>query len=193
MRSIILLLILLSVARTGHAQATSRFFSDPSGKFRIRASIVDLNETTVKLRKLDGTEIEVLIAKLCEGDQTFLKARYQKYKQMVGDFEIGRKVEIFSTGAWHPGVVKNVQPGKFFISFDHYSSTWDKWVTADQFLNWKTHPCCRLNIRMNGLARVDLYSQPEVPSGNRSAASIPRQKYRTQRLIFGRSASCRSL
>lgn len=133
MRAVALLpFVFIVTTSAAFAQAPTRFFSDASGKFRVRAAIVDLNETTVKLRKQDGGEIEVPVDRLSAADQTFLKAQYQQYKQMAGDFTIGKKVEIFSTGAWHPGVVKNVQPGKFFISFDHYSSTWDKWVTADQ-------------------------------------------------------------
>lgn len=109
-----------------------RVYSDKSGKFRIKATITDLNETQVKLLKADGKEVTVEIEKLSEKDQKYLKDAYKKYKAMVGDFPIGTKVEIFSSGGWHPGEILNVQPGKYFIKFDKFSATWNKWVTAKE-------------------------------------------------------------
>ncbi len=132
--------------------AKERFFTDQSGKFRIKASIVDLNETHVKLRKQDGTEITLELNKLSDSDQTFLNNAYQQYKAMVGDFPIGTAVEIFSTGAWHPGKVLNVQPGKYYITFDKYSETWNKWVPVEQL-------------------RLSTLPPPNQPSENATAAS----------------------
>ncbi|MCO8121311.1 SHD1 domain-containing protein [Stieleria sp. TO1_6] len=111
---------------------SQRFFTDLSGEFRIKATITNLNETHVKLQKTDGQEITIEIAKLSERDQKYLHEAYQKYKAMVGDFPIGTKVDIFSTGAWHPGEILNVQPGKYFITFDKWSESWNKWVTVDK-------------------------------------------------------------
>lgn len=124
--------ILISLASLSFSQSPSRFFTDATGKFRIRAVIIDLNETNVKLRKSDGTEVEVPITRLSESDQKYLQEQYRRYKEMAGDFPIGTAVEIFSTGSWHPGKVLAVEPGKYFITFDKYSEAWNKWVTVDQ-------------------------------------------------------------
>lgn len=132
-RCLFVLLIAFTQLATANAQGPqARFFTDASGKFRVRAMIADLNETHVKLRKPDGQEVTIAIDKLSESDQKFLNESYRKYKEVVGDFPIGTKVEIFSTGSWHAGVVLNVQPGKYFIKFDRWSDRWNKWVSVDQ-------------------------------------------------------------
>lgn len=127
------LAITLVLQLVGVAQEPSeRFFSDQSGKYRIKATITHLDETHVKLRKSDGTEVTVEIAKLSERDQKYLHDAYQKRKAMVGDYPIGTKVEIFSTGGWHPGEILDAEPGKYFIKFDRWSESWNKWVTAKE-------------------------------------------------------------
>ncbi|KLU04478.1 putative signal peptide and transmembrane protein [Rhodopirellula islandica] len=127
------LAILCLMAGTCAAQQPgSRFFTDQTGKFRIRAVVMDLDETEVKLQKADGVEVVVPLARLSDRDQTFLRDMLQRYKAMVGDFPIGTKVEIKSTGGWYPGEVLQVQPGKYFIAFDDYSDSWNKWVTAEE-------------------------------------------------------------
>lgn len=113
-------------------QQKPRFFTDDSGKFRVKATIVNLDETTVKLRKVDGQEIDVPIARLSDRDQQYLKQTLEAYRKMVGDFPIGTRVEIFSSGGWHLGVVLQVQPGKYLVDFDQYSDSWNKWVTAQE-------------------------------------------------------------
>lgn len=130
--SFVLLIAFIQLTAASAQGTQARFFTDASGKFRLKATIVDLNETHVKLRKVDGQEVTIAIEKLSESDQKFLNDSYRKYKEMVGDFPIGKKVEIFSTGSWHGGVVLNVQPGKYFIKFDKWSDSWNKWVTVDQ-------------------------------------------------------------
>lgn len=129
----LLLTLLCTCGVLAHAQqARARFFTDQSGKFKIKATIVNLNQSHVRLRKSDGTQITVEISRLSEGDQRFLSHAYEQYKTMVGDFPIGKKVEIYSSGSWHPGQVLQVQPGKFYIAFDKYSDSWNKWVTAKE-------------------------------------------------------------
>ncbi len=130
--TIVLCYSLVAISAAVAQNAPARFFTDQTGKFRVKATITNLNETHVKLRKVDGQEVTLPIAKLSDSDQTYLNRMYQQYKAMVGDYPIGTRVEIFSTGRWHPGEVLQVQPGKYFITFDKYSDTWNKWVTAKE-------------------------------------------------------------
>lgn len=57
--------------------AQAREWSDASGNFRIEAELVRQTKTSVVLRKADGKEVEVPIAKLSDGDQAFLKQNRQ--------------------------------------------------------------------------------------------------------------------
>lgn len=50
-----------------------RKWRDASGKFEIDATLVELGETKVKLKKTDGSVIEVPIARLSDADQKYLK------------------------------------------------------------------------------------------------------------------------
>lgn len=54
--------------------ATSREWSDASGKFKITGVMVEANETTLKLRKDDGRVVSVPVAKLGSPDQGFITA-----------------------------------------------------------------------------------------------------------------------
>ena len=45
-------------------------------------------------------------------------------------FDAGDKVEIEYGGTWYAGQVKEVQDGRFFISYDGYDSSWDEWVES---------------------------------------------------------------
>ncbi|MEM9369189.1 MAG: SHD1 domain-containing protein, partial [Planctomycetota bacterium] len=59
-----------------------RFWSDPSGQFRIKASVVDVAETALRLLKTDGEAITVPIARLSEQDRQIaskLVAAKQRY------------------------------------------------------------------------------------------------------------------
>ena len=52
--------------------AKSRFWTDQSGKFRMRANLVSLDQTSATFRKTDGTEVTVPRAKLSDADQAHL-------------------------------------------------------------------------------------------------------------------------
>ena len=137
MRSMITLAALCGFAiyfsATSLGQAPKpRFFSDPSGKFRVKAIVMDATDTSVKLKKEDGQEIDVPLDKLSDRDQQYIRELLAKYKAMVGDFPIGTVVQIKSGSRWYPGKVLQVQPGKYFVGFDDYSDSWNKWVTATE-------------------------------------------------------------
>lgn len=52
-----------------------REFSDATGKFRVMAQFVSMNNGKVKLKKADGTEVEVPLEKLSNDDQLWIKNR----------------------------------------------------------------------------------------------------------------------
>lgn len=54
------------------AIARPRTWSDASGSFRVVATLVERTGTDVRLKKSDGTEITVPLAKLSEADQKWL-------------------------------------------------------------------------------------------------------------------------
>lgn len=71
-----------------------RMWSDASGSFKIKAALLAVLPDRVKLRKTDGQEIEVPIAKLSEADQKFL----QKLRAEAGGgspIAIAPKIEEF--------------------------------------------------------------------------------------------------
>jgi hypothetical protein len=71
-----------------------RMWSDASGSFKIKAALLAVLPDRVKLRKSDGQEIEVPIAKLSEADQKFL----QKLRSEAGGgspIAIAPKIEEF--------------------------------------------------------------------------------------------------
>lgn len=58
-----------------------REWSDASGKFKIRAALLAINETTIRLRKPDLAELEIEVAKLSDADKTFLADLQRKMKK----------------------------------------------------------------------------------------------------------------
>lgn len=62
------------------AMTPGRFWADPSGKFRIKAALLSVDDTQVTLRKPDKSEVTVAIDKLSQADQDFLK----KFKKAAG-------------------------------------------------------------------------------------------------------------
>lgn len=164
---------LLAIGQIAGQEPKPRFFTDSSGKFRIRATIVNLDETTVELRKLDGQVVTVPIERLSQRDQAFLKEAYARYRKIAGDFLIGTKVEIFSSGGWHPGVVLQVQPGQYFVDFDKYSDTWNKWVTADQLRLAKAKEVDAPKANAPDISQTP-EAMPRLPGGNeQSEAQVP--------------------
>jgi hypothetical protein len=55
------------------AIARGRVWSDPSGTFKVKASLLAVTDEDVTLRKQDMTEIKVALNKLSDGDKTYLK------------------------------------------------------------------------------------------------------------------------
>ena len=56
-----------------NAIGRAKFWSDQTGKFRIRAALIRIDEAEVTLRKEDLQEVTVPIKKLSTGDQAYLK------------------------------------------------------------------------------------------------------------------------
>ena len=55
------------------AKATSRTWKDTTGKFSIEATFVSKNATSITLKKTDGKEVTLPIAKLSKEDQAWIK------------------------------------------------------------------------------------------------------------------------
>jgi len=62
-----------------------REFTDSSGKFRVTATFVSADATNVKLRRLDGKEVTVPIARLSEGDQAWIAQQSQDVDSRSSD------------------------------------------------------------------------------------------------------------
>jgi hypothetical protein len=73
MRSVIFVLFGLLMAATSAEAAPLRTWSDSTGQFKIDAEFVSSDGTTVKLRRADGTTLDVPLAKLSAADQTHVR------------------------------------------------------------------------------------------------------------------------
>jgi hypothetical protein len=77
-----------------------RTWSDPSGKFKIRAALLEINEEKVLLRKEDMDEIEVEVSKLSSADQRYLA----RLKKAMGPGAMSGpklpEIETFASGAF---------------------------------------------------------------------------------------------
>ena len=65
------------------ALTKGRFWSDPSGKFRIKAALLKIGDKNITLRKQDLSEVDVAIDQLSDGDKSYLK-KLQTEAQAAG-------------------------------------------------------------------------------------------------------------
>ncbi len=63
----------LKLLKQAVATATSRSWTDTTGKFSIEATFLSKNATSVTLKKTDGKEVTLPFAKLSKEDQTWIK------------------------------------------------------------------------------------------------------------------------
>jgi len=91
------------------ALARARFWSDASGKFRIRAALLRIEEGTAVLRKEDLAEVKVPVNKLSDADQAFIK-RLEK--------ELGPKAAAGPT----PPPVEQFETAQSNIAFSSFGS-----------------------------------------------------------------------
>ncbi|WP_207493273.1 agenet domain-containing protein [Aridibaculum aurantiacum] len=54
------------------------------------------------------------------------------FQSISQNFNAGSSVEIYWSGSWYKGKVNEVKDGKYKISYDGWSSTWDEWVGTDR-------------------------------------------------------------
>lgn len=69
---------IVCAALVADAHADSRTWKDATGAFSLDAELVEVSEGKVKLKKEDGTIIEVEISRLSSADQQFVKAADSK-------------------------------------------------------------------------------------------------------------------
>ena len=77
MRSIALVVISVVFAftsRVGNAQSEMRVWSDASGKFSIRATLVSADKDAATLKKADGSLIRVPLEKLNDSDRAYIRS-----------------------------------------------------------------------------------------------------------------------
>ena len=55
-------------------QAESRLWKDSTGKFQVRATLLEQTDSSVRLRTADGREISVLVDRLSQEDQDYLQS-----------------------------------------------------------------------------------------------------------------------
>ncbi len=76
-RGLLVSLVLLVLVARGAAlgqQNETRLWKDSSGKFQIRATLIEQTATAVRLHTADGREIAVPLARLSQEDQDYLKS-----------------------------------------------------------------------------------------------------------------------
>ncbi len=79
-RQLLVALTFLTMLAAGHAQA--RTWVDASGRFRVDAELLAINENVVVLRAKDGRLIAVEIPQLSKDDQAFLQTEAAGIKQL---------------------------------------------------------------------------------------------------------------
>lgn len=78
------------------ALARARTWSDTSGKFKIRAAILSVEDGKVKLRKPDLSEIEVPEEKLCDADKVLIKKLLEQVGPIASKVPTPPEVESFA-------------------------------------------------------------------------------------------------
>lgn len=85
------------------ALARARMWSDASGKFKIRAALIDVAGENITLRKPDKSEVTIAVAKLSEGDKSFLKKLQKELGPIAPkavDAEIFQEIGAWGQQAW---------------------------------------------------------------------------------------------
>ena len=95
------------------AIARARMWSDASGKFKIKAALIDLSDDNVTLRKPDKTEVTIAVDKLSDGDRSFLK----KLTKSVGpippklpEVVVFEDASVFGDAGWGSPVRAALEP-----------------------------------------------------------------------------------
>jgi hypothetical protein len=104
-----------------------RTWSDSSGKFRIEAVYVGQEGDAVKLRKSDGAEISVPLARLSKEDQEYVALRAAAGDAAKG-FQVGDAVEVhWRQLKWYPAVIRQVDGDRYLVHYDDFSDAFDEW------------------------------------------------------------------
>ncbi len=78
-------LLLLSLTKTGLCAEDVRTWTDVTGQFKVQARWVSQDATSVRLRLEDGQTIEVALEKLSDADRQFLRQREESKRPLYAD------------------------------------------------------------------------------------------------------------
>ena len=122
-----------------------RIWTDSSGTFTIKATLMSVKDGQVALKKDDGLVVTLAIDKLSKADQEYAKSRSTAQvenpfaggqpgqgvgqpAQSGGPLGPGAKVEVEWGGQWWPATVKEKFANKVLVSFDGRADSSGEWV-----------------------------------------------------------------
>ncbi|QEF98816.1 hypothetical protein Mal15_28730 [Stieleria maiorica] len=100
-------------------------WKDSSGKFSVQARYLSRTESHVKIRKADGSELEIPIDKLASDlRKQVLKVPVTGNENMIdgaNPVRVGDQIEVQYFSKWYPGVINRVLPGQVEVAYDYGS------------------------------------------------------------------------
>ncbi len=104
-----------------------RTWTDSTGKYKVEASLVELKDGQVTLKKPDGQVVAIPLERLSEADQQFVR---EATSEGEGGFAVGQKVEVQWGLRWFPASIKQKRGDEMLIHYEGWSDNFDEWVTA---------------------------------------------------------------
>ncbi len=108
---VLLCMLCVFVSETCAAEYEARIWADKSGKFEIRATYVDVIDGKIRLERPNGTITRVLIKKLSEADQKYIRDLGKKprpKKSVVQGLQVGDQVEAKQFSKWRAAKVVDI-------------------------------------------------------------------------------------
>ncbi len=117
----------LSDMRFPNGEGQWAIWKDSTGKFKVEARYIARDETSVMIRKADGTELTIPIDKLSlDLRQRVKKTPITGEENKIDGAEpvrVGDRVQVQYFSSWYDGVVKKVFPGEAEVDYEYSGRT----------------------------------------------------------------------
>ena len=61
--------------------------------------------------------------------------------------QVGEKVQIDHNGTWYDGKILKIENGKYYVSYDGWSDSWNEWVDTDHLKGFaKAAPLTKFKV-----------------------------------------------